>query len=250
MIRYSNQFDLFGRRACIGYGGAGFYVEEIPRDRANEIIVKNHYSKKYYSASYIHLGVFVSGGLCGVLQYGYAMNPASQAGVVAETEQDEYLELNRMWIDDSAGRNSESRAVAYSIKYIRQRYPKIKWVQSFADERCGRWGIVYQACSFEYVGEHTAIFWELGDQWFHNSLMTRAPHLSRSAAFIQANKDKAKSFELRQFRYIKFLHRGSRKHLKLQPQEYPKYYAVEGSGESRPVTNGEGAGRFRATAQM
>jgi hypothetical protein len=248
-FQYSNQLDMFGVKACVGYGSPDFWIEEIHRDKANAMIVANHYSKKFYSASYIHLGVFVGGEMIGVLQYGYAMNPASQSGVVANTGIDEYLELNRMWIDDKAGRNSESRAIAYTIKYIRQAFPKVKWIQSFADERCGRWGVVYQACSFEYVGEHTATFWEYGDEWFHNSLMTRAPHLSRAAAFIQANRDGAKAVELRQFRYIKFLHNGSRKHLKLKRCKYPKHYAVEGSTESRLATSEEGEGRFLDTAQ-
>ena len=52
-----------------------------------------------------------------------------------------------MWLDDKAKRNSESMAVSYSFKYLRGKFPKVKWVQSFADERCGGFGIVYQACS-------------------------------------------------------------------------------------------------------
>jgi hypothetical protein len=64
------------------------------------------------------------------------MNPASQKSVVSDTEIDEYLELNRMRLDDKAPKNSESKAVGYSIKYIKRKYPKIKWIQSFADERC------------------------------------------------------------------------------------------------------------------
>jgi hypothetical protein len=64
------------------------------------------------------------------------MNPASQASVVKDTEIDEYLELNRMWLSDEAPKNSESKAISYSIKYIKRKYPKIKWIQSFADERC------------------------------------------------------------------------------------------------------------------
>ena len=152
------------------------------------------------------------------------MNPASCGSVVKGTKQKEYLELNRMWIDDDAGLYPESKGISYSIKYIKKKYPKIKWIQSFADERCGGFGIVYQACSFGYFGEHKTIFWELFGETYHNSLMSRNPNLSKSARFIQSNKDKATSQELRQFRYIKFIDKREKKNCLLKEQPYPKHY--------------------------
>lgn len=91
------------------------------------------------------------------------MNPASCGSVVRDTQIDQYLELNRMWISDDATDYPESRAISASLKYIRGKFPKVKWIQSFADERCGGFGIVYQACSFSYYGLHTSTF--LGNRW-------------------------------------------------------------------------------------
>ena len=221
---YSKQESLWGESQCIGFGTDDFYIKEIDRKLANEMVVKNHYSKKFYSATYIHLGLFYLGELKGVLQYGYAMNPASCGSVVKGTKQKEYLELNRMWIDDDAGLYPESKGISYSIKYIKKKYPKIKWIQSFADERCGGFGIVYQACSFSYFGEHKTIFWDLFGETYHNSLMSRNPELSKSARFIQSNKDKATSKELRQFRYIKFIDKREKKNCLLKEKPYPKHY--------------------------
>lgn len=221
---YIEEKTLFGHNDVIGFGNSEFYIKEINREIANNIIIKNHYSKKVYSATYIHLGVFINNELLGVLQYGYAMNPASQASIVANTEINEYLELNRMWIDDKAGRNTESKAISYSIKYIKRKYPKIKWIQSFADERCGCFGIVYQAANFKYYGEHNQIFWTLNGETFHNSLMTRNPELSKKAAYIQENKDNATSSSLRQFRYIYFINKKSIKDCLLKEKPYEKHY--------------------------
>ena len=125
---YSSQNSLWGEPECIGFGTNEFYIKEIERNLANKIIVKNHYSKKYYNATYIHLGLFVNDELKGVLQYGYAMNPASCSSVVRGTNKNEYLELNRMWIADNVGKYPESRAISYSIKYIKKKFPKIKMV--------------------------------------------------------------------------------------------------------------------------
>ena len=169
----SEQISLYGERDCIGFGNDEFYIKEIPRELAIKTIIENHYSKKVYNGTYINLGVFDKKGLIGVLQYGYAMNPASCGSVVKDTSMDEYLELNRMWLSDETEiKYPESRAISYSIKYIKRKFPKIKWIQSFADERCGGFGIVYQACSFDYYGEHTSTFWELDGVVYHNSMMT------------------------------------------------------------------------------
>ena len=215
---YHDQLALIGSREII-------FVREIDRNLANKIIVENHYSKKYYSATYIHLGVYIDSELLGVLQYGYALNPASGKSVVSGTELNQYLELNRMWLDDKAVRNSESRAISYSLKYVRGKFPAIKWIQSFADERCGCFGVVYQACSFGYYGEHSSIFWTLDGVVYHNIQMTsKTDKRGGAAAHLQANKDRATSETLRQFRYLFFIDRRWEKKCLLKKQKYPKHY--------------------------
>ncbi len=235
---YSGQGELFGERRAVGFGDDGYFVKEIDRTIANVMVQRNHYSRKFYSASYIHLGVFIDGEIVGVLQFGYAMNPASQESVVAGTAIDEYLELNRMWLDDVAPRNSESRALSYAIKTIRAAYPKIRWIQSFADERCRLGGVVYQACNFRYYGEHTSTFWELDGEVYHNSLMTRDPQLSKAAAILQMNKERAVPSELRQFRYLFFMKPRFARQCRLTEHPYPKI-AVRPEDEGTPVPASE-----------
>lgn len=223
---YSEQSSLWGDAECLGFGSDYFYVKEIDRSLANDLIVKNHYSKKFYNGTYIHLGLFNKNDIIGVLQYGYAMNPASCASVVDGTKKNEYLELNRMWIADDVGQYPESRAISYSIKYIKRKYPKIKWIQSFADERCGGFGIVYQACSFNYYGEHKSDFWELDGETFHNSIKTSIKAGKRGFLLLNdlKNKERIKKYSLRQFRYIKFLDKREKKKCLLKEQPYLKHY--------------------------
>lgn len=231
---FSKQLALFGDPDIIGYSNGNISVREIERDKACKTIIKHHYSHKIYAASFIHLGVFDKDDkFVGVLQYGSAMNPASGGSVVEGTEIDNFLELNRMWLDDCAGRNSESQAISCSIVYIKHRYPKVKWIQSFADERCRCFGIVYQACSFDYYGEHTNIFWYLDGVAYHDINMTISQDSQRyknnvgGAKFLQENKDRAERMELRQFRYIRFIDQSWRKKCLLKRLPYPKYYKPE-----------------------
>lgn len=224
---FSNQTTLFGSREVYGFGSDDFNIQEIEKDKANKIIIKNHYSHKFYNATYIHLGVFINGELLGVLQFGYAMNPASGGSVVKDTAIDQYLELNRMWLDDKAERNSESKAISYAIKYIKKKYPKIKWVQSFADERCGGFGIVYQACNFQFYGEHKSIFWTLDGECFHNSIKTSEKAGPRGYKLLNApeNIERVTSESLRQFRYLFFIDKSWEKKCLLKKQKYLKHYA-------------------------
>lgn len=221
---YSDQQTLYGAREIIGFGSDDFYVKEIERKLANDLIVKNHYSKKHVAVPHqkIDLGVFIFGELLGVLQYGYAMNPASCGRVVEGTQMDEYLELNRMWLDDKAERNSETKAISYSLRYIRSKFPKIKWIQSFADERCGCFGIVYQAASFSFYGEHKSVFWTLDNEVFHNSRFTNSK--DPAYKYLSDNKHRAEKSSLRQFRYIKFIDKRWKKKCLLKEQPYLKYY--------------------------
>jgi hypothetical protein len=223
----SQQETLFGHIEPIGFGKSDFNVTEVSRDLANRVVMENHYSKKHDSIAHnkINLGVNKDGVLKGILQFGYAMNPASCASVVSGTGLDEYLELNRMWLHDDCERNSESMAISYAIKYIKKKYPKIKWIQSFADERCGKNGIVYQAANFGFYGDHVSVFWELDGEFYHNSIMTNAARTK--AVGLQSRMREATKHELRQFRYLFFIRHASKKDCLLEQQPYPKHYEDE-----------------------
>lgn len=223
---FSTQNSLWGDPELLGFGNDFFYIKEIERQIAIDYIKENHYSGKVTSNSYIHLGVFALNNLVGVLQFGPAMNPASGGSIVKGAKNDEWIELNRMHLKDGIGDFPESRAISYSIKYIRRKYKKIKWIQSFADERAGGFGIVYQACSFGFYGEHISTFWELDGTWYHNKAMTIKDEkkISPSEKYLQENKHRAKSHKFRQFRYIKFLDKKSKANILLEEKPYPKHY--------------------------
>lgn len=207
----------------VGFGDAAYHVREIPSKLARETIRANHYSKTIVNNSYVNLGVYWRGDFVGCLQFGYAMNPNSGRSVVAGTENRQYLELNRMWVADAVPANGESMAIAYAIRFIRARYPGVQWIQSFADERCGRWGVVYQAANFQYLGFHLTDFWLLDGEWYHDLLVTAHKKGGGRGCFLHENLHRAERRRFRQFRYIRFLDRGARKRL-LKPivPDYPK----------------------------
>ena len=206
----------------VGFGKRGFYVAAIPAQTARETILRHHYSQSIVNNSYIHLGVFYRDNFAGVLQFGYALNPACAGKIVEGTVQGEYLELNRMWLADVCPRNSESMAISYAVKYIRRASPSVAWIQSFADERCGRLGVVYQASNFLFLGTPVSPFYFLDGDYYHKILMTARRKSNVRGKLLRENKNRAIPLEYRQFRYVLFLKQSWRKRLRLKVQPYPK----------------------------
>lgn len=185
-----------------------------------------HYSKRVVNNSYVHLGIYHQGHFRGVLQFGYALNPHRAGKVVEGTQAGEYLELNRMWLDDACPRNTESQAISYAVKYIRRACPTVAWIQSFADERCGGLGVVYQASNFQFCGSHLTTFWHLDGDWFHEMLLTAHQKGGTRGEYLRQNLHRATRHQFRQFRYVLFLKSSWRKRLRLTVQPYPKRQAA------------------------
>lgn len=224
--------DLFGKRSLIGFGDDSVQVLLGSKERADSIIKAGHYSKSVAWASKFHFIVTSSGATIGAIQYGPAMNPGSGARIVSGTLPDQWVELNRMWLSDEKPSNCASRAVSFSLAILKMTQPRLSWVQSFADSRCGKLGAVYQACSFLYLGAHKTTFYLLDGEWFHQSMVGRSvvdrrgwgcgPKIQRFAR----NAERAVPHEFTQYRYVKFI-RGSARRLLMQPLPYPKPDAPE-----------------------
>ena len=213
---------IMGDTGPQGFGCRDFYVAQIPSREARAIIIRYHYSRRVVNNSYLHLGVYINGAMEGVLQFGYMLCPARAGKVVADTVQGEYMELNRMWLSDEAPRNSESRTISYAIKYIRRACPSVAWIQSFADERCGGLGVVYQAANFLHLGSHKTAFYELDGDVYHEMLLTTQKKGGTRGVYLRENIERAEKRVLRQFRYIYFLKRDWMKRLNMKEKPYPK----------------------------
>ena len=213
---------IYGSNCVAGFGCRDFYVALIPYQQAREMVVKHHYSRRFVNNSYVNLGVFIDGQILGVMQFGYTLTPKFVSKICRNTTSTQYLELNRMWLDDLAPRNSESRAISFAIKFIKRACPTIRWIQSFADERCGRLGVVYQAANFLFIGSHFCDFYELDGDTYHDMLLTTQKKGGTRGVYLRANFDRAVKRRLRQFRYIFFVQPKYRRDLVRPVLPYPK----------------------------
>jgi len=120
-------------------------VAPIVRDAANRLVRRLHYSGRVVNNSQVHLGVFWRGRLEGAMQWGPPMDRRKMLGLVLDTPWYGMLELNRMAFSERLPRNSESRALGVALRMMRQAYPQLQWLISFADAtQCGD-GTIYRA---------------------------------------------------------------------------------------------------------
>ena len=179
------------------------------------MIIKYHYSHKIVQNSYLHLGVFFKKELMGVLSFGYALNPSSIGRkVFPGLGNNEYMELNRMWLDDALPKCVASCVFSYCIKVIKKLYPAVKIIQSFADARCHKNGLVYMACNFVYYGYHEGDFYVFGDEFIHPIEVNR---------ILKTGERKKEDFVkvyYRQYRFIFYIDKKMRDKCLLKEQNY------------------------------
>jgi len=127
-------------------------VKPIAAADANRIVRSIHYSGKVDTRSQLHFGVFLNGTCSGAMQFGPPLDKRKVLGTVRDTKWNNMLDLHRLAFADSMPRNSESRCIAFVMRFIRKTYPFIQWVQSYADAtQCGD-GAIYRASGFHLIG--------------------------------------------------------------------------------------------------
>lgn len=196
-------------------------LKPIDSKAANSFVKKHHYSAKVVNNSQLHFGVFYKWMLGGVMSFWPSTDKSKLIGLVEWTGWNEFIELNRMAFSDILPKNSESRAIAISIRLLKKHAPHIKWIISFADGcQCGDWTI-YRASGFEL----TAIKKNVGIVLLNNGEITH--EINRKDPKHNINiywvKEKVDGFMLR---YIKHLVPGLTRNYKiLQYSEIEKVWA-------------------------
>jgi len=134
-------------------------LREIKKSVAENMVVKYHYSHTWTSCRYA-LGVFYKNDkpdalgnfeeLIGCLVYGFPVGRLTVKSITDDLENDECLELTRMYIHDGYGSNIESYCISQSFRWLKENVPNIKVLISYADPEQDHEGKVYQATNWLY----------------------------------------------------------------------------------------------------
>ena len=104
-------------------------VKPITSQAANALVKRVHYSGKVVQNSQLHFGVFLNGSLQGAMSFGPPINKKGTINIVAQTQWNGMIELNRMAFSDVLPRNSESRAMAIAFRLITFLSAAMAWPQ-------------------------------------------------------------------------------------------------------------------------
>lgn len=133
-----------------------YKIQKISSTIANEMVVKNHYLHRKAQASFAfglyeingdNNGLFLSDKLVGCIIYGLPASPNVCRGICGAEYFKDVIELTRLWIDDSVGKNAESFLIGNTIKMLGK-----KIIISYSEPNFGHVGTVYQATNWIYTG--------------------------------------------------------------------------------------------------
>lgn len=197
-------------------------VEFLDKTIAKPVIVNNHYSRNWNTLfGVVNFGIYKGGRLLGVAVYGHPMNPSGWSSIT-DTPADKCLELNRLWISDELGANTETWFLAQTFKLLKR--AGIRLIQSFADGRLGV-GTIYQAANFTYHGYHSTTFhrdMETGEVYHGTPFSNTAKPTGMLFRNVMLATREMETFKVNTYRYLYPLDRRARKEIKIPTQPYPK----------------------------
>ena len=133
-----------------------YFIEPVSSSKAYQFTCLYHYSHMGFKKAKVNLGIYdiETNELKGVLQWGVSAQEGIRLDryVKEPIKKEEYLELNRFCMKEDEGQNSESQAISLGIKWIKQNMPEIKLLVSYSGRREGKYGYIYQATNWEYLG--------------------------------------------------------------------------------------------------
>lgn len=187
-----------------------------------DMFLNKHYLLRLPSIKYAY-GVYEDNTLLGAVSYGGIQYKTVLQSISVKATYENTLELNRLYIEESARQKYEnlaSQLVGYSLRQLK-RLNKI--IVSFADSGTGNpdsfshVGYIYQACNFYYCGLSK------GSLKAYNGYRRRGGH------WLKGTKYRFITYPSSKYRYIyiagdKRFKKDILPTLTHKPEEYPKEY--------------------------
>ena len=124
------------------------FFRPINWETAIKVVIANHYLHRSAPVSWA-FGAYFEDVLLGVCTIGKPASRTLIEGVCGKEHADKVFELNRLWMDDKAPKNSESRFIGWVLRQL----PLSTILVSYADTAFNHKGIVYQATNWIYTGQ-------------------------------------------------------------------------------------------------
>jgi len=169
--------------------------------QADNIISKNHYSKKPTKNSFLNLLVYYHEKINGALQIGYGIRPDLNGNY----KKGEVFEFDRMWLSDEMPKFSETIVLSLLHNFLKHRYKNLKALISYSDTSVGNFGTIYKAGNYKLIDEIKADFYitENGERIHPVTMWHR--HKTREWNFLQKQYPNIKKANGHQLKFIYYL---------------------------------------------
>jgi len=129
-------------------------IKLVPTDKESiHPFILKHYLKSWPNGIKRIYGIERTGkGLIGMVIYGLPLFSAVKS-MKLDMGKNQVFELKRLFIEDTDLPHIESYVIAQSLKMIKSEFPDVKVVITFADEKVGHVGGIYQATNAIYLGK-------------------------------------------------------------------------------------------------
>ena len=130
-----------------------YEVQTISSAVAKEYIEQYHYSHKLSACKYaFSLYDWDEMKIVGVLVYGRPIGRLSAQSISNIVDPNNVLELVRLWVDDSEGKNTGSWFISQTFKMLKLNDPSIEVIMSYSDPMYDHVGYIYQSTNWLYQG--------------------------------------------------------------------------------------------------
>jgi hypothetical protein len=123
-----------------------YLIKPISYAMAMRIIIENHYLHRKCPCSF-SFGLFDGEDIKGVIVYGTPSSAPLRSGLCGPEEKNNVIELTRLWVCDTVGKNGESFLIGNTIPLVDKEI-----IVSYAEIQQGHLGVVYQATNWIYTG--------------------------------------------------------------------------------------------------
>ena len=144
----------------IGITNGNITLTKANTSAVDFLVRKYHYSHKSTQNRFLS---FIVNHNKGFLQLGYGIRPHIKHKISKLITKDNYCEFDRMWLSDSMPKFSESQVISLLLSYLKQVYPKIWFVITYADGSVGNKGTIYKATNAFRMGKQKVDFYLLSN---------------------------------------------------------------------------------------
>jgi hypothetical protein len=203
-----------------------YEVKRVSGKDTTSFYRKYHYIGKGLICPF-HYGEFENGRLVACASFGFLPSPNIPKTIWDKGSNANTLELRRL-SSRSERKNAESHFIAECIKLLKKDYPSLRLIFSYADEKVGHRGTIYQASNFFYFGKRagkTLYYGNGADKIHSRTAMRWKKNKSKNLRKVKLEEKNIDTFEKHLYVFV-VAGKIERKHIieefKIKPVEYPK----------------------------